>query len=217
MASPSGREHAIRSWVAWPDRIKDAGGIRTQFHHVIDISPTILEAAGLPQPTELNGVKQKPIEGVSMLYSFDSPTAVGSRHIQYFEMFGNRALYKDGWIATARHGRLPWETMGASTGSFDQDKWELYNLADDFSEANDLSAQYPQKLKELQDAFWVEAKKHDVLPLDDRFAERGDPRLRPSLIEGFRRISTYYAGATRIPEPFRSYGPRAKNNLYKFQ
>jgi arylsulfatase A-like enzyme len=186
--------------VAWPDRIKDAGGIRTQFHHVIDISPTILEAAHLPQPTEVNGVKQKPIEGVSMMYSFDGPKATGKRHIQYFEMFGNRALYKDGWIATARHGRLPWETMGASTGDFDQDKWELYNLADDFSEANDLSAKYPQRLKELQNDFWIEAKKYNVLPLDDRFAERGDPSLRPSLIAG-RTDFAYYPGAVFIPEP----------------
>jgi arylsulfatase A-like enzyme len=186
--------------IAWPDRIKDAGGIRTQFHHVIDISPTILEAAHLSQPVEVNGVKQKPIEGVSMVYSFDDPKATGTRHIQYFEMLGNRALYKDGWIATARHGRLPWVTMGGSTGDFDHDTWELYNLADDFSEANDVSAKYPQKLKELQDSFWVEAKKYNVLPLDDRFAERGDPSLRPSLIAG-RTDFTYYPGATRIPEP----------------
>jgi arylsulfatase A-like enzyme len=185
--------------IAWPDRIKDAGGIRTQFHHVIDISPTILEAAHLPQPVEVNGVKQKPIEGVSMLYSFDDPKATGTRHIQYFEMFGNRALYKDGWIATARHGRLPWVTMGGSTGDFDHDTWELYNLADDFSEANDVSAKYPQKLKELQDAFWIEAKKYDVLPLDDRFAERGDPSLRPSLIAG-RTDFAYYPGAVFVPE-----------------
>ena len=114
-------------------------------------------------------------------------------------MFGNRALYKDGWIATARHGRLPWVTMGGSTGDFDHDTWELYKLADDFSEANDVSAEYPQKLRELQDDFWVEAKKYDVLPLDDRFAERGDPSLRPSLIAG-RADFSYYPG-TVIPEP----------------
>ncbi|HEY2799363.1 MAG TPA: arylsulfatase [Chthoniobacterales bacterium] len=184
--------------IAWPDRIKGAGGIRTQFHHVIDISPTILEAAHLPQPTEINGVKQKPIEGVSMVYSFDDPKAAGTRHIQYFEMLGNRALYKDGWIATARHGRLPWVTMGGGS-DFDKDKWELYDLANDFSEANDVAAKYPQKLKELQNDFWVEAKKYNVLPLDDRFAERGDPSLRPSLIAG-RTDFTYYPG-TRIPEP----------------
>ena len=186
--------------IAWPDRIKDAGGIRTQFHHVIDISPTIFEAAKLPEPTEINGVKQKPIEGVSMMYSFDDPKATSPRHIQYFEMLGNRALYKDGWIATARHGRLPWVTAGGSTGDFDSDKWELYDLANDFSEANDVSAKYPQKLKELQDAFWVEAKKYNVLPLDDRFSERGDPSLRPSLIAG-RTDFAYYPGAVFILEP----------------
>jgi len=186
--------------VAWPERIKDAGGIRTQFHHVIDLSPTILEAARLRQPVEVNGVKQKPIEGVSMVYSFDDPNATGTRRVQYFEMMGNRALYKDGWIATARHGRLPWVTAGGTTGDFDHDKWELYDLANDFSESNDVSAKHPQKLKELQDAFWVEAKKYDVLPLDDRFSERGDPSLRPSLIAG-KTSFTYYPGAVRIPEP----------------
>src|SRR4029077_17583110 len=184
--------------ISWPDRIRDAGGIRTQFHHVIDISPTILEAAHLPQPVEMNGVKQKPIEGVSMVYSFDDPRATSTHHIQYFEMLGNRALYKDGWIATARHGRLPWVTVG-STGDFDHDKWQLYNLAEDFSEGDDVALKYPQKLKELQDDFWVEAKKYDVLPLDDRFSERGDPRLRPSLIAG-RTEFTSSPGSNRIPE-----------------
>jgi arylsulfatase A-like enzyme len=196
--------------IAWPDRIKGAGGIRTQFHHVIDISPTILEAAHLPQPVEVNGVKQKPIEGVSMVYSFDDPKATGTRHVQYFEMFGNRAVYKDGWIATARHGRLPWVTAGGSTGDFDHDQWELYNLAEDFSESNDVSAKYPQKLKELQDDFWIEAKKYDVLPLDDRFSERGDPRLRPSLIAG-RTEFTYYPGAVFVPE---SSAADTKNTSY---
>jgi len=183
--------------IAWPDRIKDAGGIRTQFHHVIDISPTVLEAARIPQPAEVNGVKQKPIEGVSMVYSFDDPEAAGRRRVQYFEMFGNRALYEDGWIAAARHG-IPWVVSGGSTGDFDHDRWELYDLAADFSEANDLSAEHPEKLRELQDAFWVEAEKYDVLPLDDRFAERLDPSLRPSLIAG-RTHFTYYPGAV-IPE-----------------
>src|SRR5262249_60761415 len=130
--------------IVWTDRIKDAGGIRTQFHHVIDISPTVLEAAKIPQPTEVNGVKQKPIEGVSMVYSFDNPKAEGTRHIQYFQMFGNRALYKDGWIAPCRHGRLPWQTAGSF--DFDKDVWELYNLKDDFSESNDHSNSNPQNL-----------------------------------------------------------------------
>ena len=184
--------------VAWPDRIKDVGGIRTQFHHCIDIAPTVLEAAKLPQLTEINGVKQKPIEGVSMMYSFDDPNAKGTRPVQYFEMVGNRALYKDGWIAAARHGRLPWEIRGGTTRDFDHDKWELYNLAEDFSESNDVSTKYPEKLKELQDVFWVEAKTYNVFPLDDRFAERLDPSLRPSLIAG-RTNFTYYAGAI-VPE-----------------
>ena len=182
--------------IAWADRIKDRGGVRTQFHHVIDIAPTILEATHIPEPLEVNGVKQKPIEGVSMVYSFDSANAEGTRRVQYFEMFGNRALYKDGWIAAARHGRLPW-TIGSY--DFDKDTWELYDLAHDFSEDNDLAAQHPDKLKELQDAFWVEAEKYQVLPLDDRLAERADPTARPSLIAG-RTSYTYYPGSVRIPE-----------------
>jgi hypothetical protein len=183
--------------MSWPARIKDKGGARTQFHHVIDVVPTILEAARVTAPTELNGVKQKPIEGVSMMYSFDDPKAKEQRPTQYFEMFGNRALYHEGWIAVCRHGRLPWENAGSY--DFDKDKWELYNVEHDFSEANDVAAQNPDKLRELQDLFLVEAKKYDVLPLDDRFAERADPSLRPSLIED-KTSFTYYSGATRIPE-----------------
>ncbi|MEW6584276.1 MAG: arylsulfatase [Nitrospirota bacterium] len=184
--------------ITWPERIKDKGGIRSQFHHVIDIAPTILEAAKIPEPAEVNGVKQKPMEGVSMTYTFDKADAKAMRGVQYFEMMGNRAIYKDGWIAAVRHGRLPWDIgMGVSKG-FDEDTWELYDLTRDFTEYDDLAAKYPQKLKELQDAFWVEAKKYQVLPLDDRFAERFDPALRPSLIAG-RTSFTYYPG-TRIPE-----------------
>ena len=183
--------------VSWPIRIKDKGGIRSQFHHVIDVVPTILEAAAVPEPVEVNGVWQKPIEGVSMVYSFDDGKAKGHRGTQYFEMLGNRALYHDGWIAVCRHGRLPWVTLGSF--SFDNDKWELYNLEEDFSEANDLAAKNPDKLRELQDLFWAEAAKYNVLPLDDRFIERADPSLRPSLIEG-RTHFTYFQGAYRIPE-----------------
>ncbi len=184
--------------VAWPDRIKDQGGIRSQFHHVIDIAPTILQAAKIPEPKEVNGVKQKPIEGVSMLYSFDKANAEGTRRVQYFEMLGNRAIYKDGWLAGVRHGRLPWEGALGVSRSFDQDTWELYDLVNDFSEYSDVADQHPDKLKELQDAFWVEANKYQVLPLDDRYFERMDPTLRPSLIEG-RTKYTYYPGV-HIPE-----------------
>ncbi len=182
--------------IVWPDRIREQGGLRTQFHHVIDIVPTILEAAKILEPTEVNGVKQKPIEGVSMLYSLDDAKAQGARQVQYFEMLGNRALYRDGWIASVRHGRLPW-TLGSY--EFDKDVWELYDLVSDFSQAHDLAATNPAKLKELQDGFWVEAEKYQVLPLDDRLAERiADPTLRPSLIEGRTRF-TYYAGTVRVP------------------
>ncbi|MBZ5697450.1 MAG: arylsulfatase [Acidobacteriia bacterium] len=182
--------------IAWPDRIKDQGGLRTQFHHVIDIAPTILEAAKISEPNEVNGAKQKPIEGVSMMYSFDKANAEGTRKVQYFEMLGNRALYKDGWMASVRHGRLPW-TLG--TYDFDKDTWELYDLAHDFSQGNDLAAQYPDKLKEFQNAFWGEAEKYQVLPLDDRLTERiADTTLRPSLIAG-RTTYTYYPGTVRVP------------------
>ncbi len=182
--------------VSWPERIKQSG-IRTQFHDVIDVVPTILESAGIEAPVEVNGVWQKPIEGVSMVYSFDDARAKSHRGTQYFEMLGNRALYHDGWIAVARHGRLPWVTAGSF--DFAADKWELYNIDEDFSEANDVAAKYPEKLRELQDMFWGEAAKYNVLPLDDRFAERADPSLRPSLIAGQTHF-TYFAGAYRIPE-----------------
>ncbi len=184
--------------IAWPDRIKDKGGIRSQFHHVIDVAPTILEAAKIPEPTEVNGVKQKPIEGVSMVYSFDKANAEGTRKVQYFELLGNRGLYKDGWMASVRHGRLPWVTGMGSSKSFDEDTWELYDLRRDFSQYDDVAAKQPEKLKELQDAFWIEAEKYQVLPLDDRMAERMNPANRPSLIEG-RTLFNYFPG-TRIPD-----------------
>lgn len=183
--------------ISWPGHISDPGGKRMQFHHVIDIAPTILEAAGIPQPTEVNGVTQKPIEGISMLYTFKDPNAAEQRHIQYFEMLGNRALYKDGWIAVCRHGRLPWITLGSF--DFDKDTWELYDLTKDYSESNNVAAQNPGKLKELQADFLTEAKKYQVLPLDDRFAERADVRLRPSLVAG-RTHFVYYGGTAHIPE-----------------
>jgi len=187
--------------IAWPDRIKDKGSVRAQFHHVIDVAPTILAAAGIPQPTEVNGVKQKPIEGVSMIYSFDPAAGrngEGARKVQYFELLGNRGIYKDGWMASVRHGRLPWVGGIGSSKSFDEDTWELYDLRRDFSQYDNLAARHPEKLKELQDAFWTEAKKYQVLPLDDRLSERFNPALRPSLIAG-RTIFNYFPG-THIPD-----------------
>ena len=180
--------------IAWPDRIADKGGIRSQFHHVIDIAPTILQAVGIPEPTKVNGVDQKPMEGVSMVYTFDDANAPDVRTMQYFELLGNRGLYKDGWFASVRHGRLPWITGIGSTKSFDEDTWELYNLTTDFTQYGDEAAKYPDKLKELQDAFWIEAEKYQVLPLDDRLAERMNPALRPSLIAG-RTVFNYYPGS----------------------
>jgi arylsulfatase len=194
--------------VSWPKRIKDKGGVRTQFHHVIDVAPTILEAAGIPEPTSVNGVTQKPIEGGSMLSSFADARTKSPRKTQYFEMFGNRAVYDSGWIAACRHGRLPWEATGS--GDFDKDAWELYNLDDDFSEAADLAAKNPQKLRTLQDLFWIEAARYNVLPLDDRGFDRADPALRPSLIEG-RTEFTFFPGVRRVPE---SSAPNVKNRSH---
>jgi arylsulfatase len=185
--------------VHWPKGIKAQGGLRTQFHHVIDVAPTILEAAHVKEPQVVNGVTQKPIEGVSMLYSFDQPAAKSRHTVQYFEMLGNRGIYKDGWLAAARHGRLPWQTGGVGAGDFDSDRWELYNVAQDFTQADDLAAKNPQKLKELQTAFLAEAKKYNVLPLDDRMAERFDTRLRPNPLAGLKKF-TYGPGVTGISE-----------------
>jgi arylsulfatase len=155
--------------ISWPGHIKDPGSIRTQFHHVIDIVPTILEAAGIQAPEEVKGIKQKPIEGVSMLYTFDSANAnaPSKRDTQYFEMVGNRAIYHDGWIAATTPPAPPWELGTGAMPPLDQYKWELYNIADDYSEFNDLAASNPAKLKELQALFLKEAGKYQVFPLDN--------------------------------------------------
>ncbi|HSR32841.1 MAG TPA: arylsulfatase, partial [Anaerolineae bacterium] len=155
--------------VSWPNSIKARGEIRQQFHHVIDIVPTILEAAGLPEPYMVNGVAQKPIEGVSMAYTFDDPEAEDRHVTQYFEMFGNRGIYHEGWTAVTRHS-LPWLTR--EWPSFNEDEWELYDTTVDWSQARDLSKEMPEKLRELQELFLIEAAKYDVFPLDDRRYER---------------------------------------------
>ncbi|QYM65643.1 MULTISPECIES: arylsulfatase [unclassified Microbacterium] len=185
--------------VSWPDRITDTGTLRSQFHHVIDVAPTLLEIVGIAQPTVVNGVIQKPIEGTSFAYTFAAESAERpSRHEkQYFEMLGNRAMYADGWIASCRHGRLPWETSGSY--SWDDDVWELYDITHDFSQAEDLAAREPERLRALQDMFMAEAARYDVLPLDDRFAERLDVTLRPSFFAGRDRV-TFREGMTRLPE-----------------
>jgi arylsulfatase len=184
--------------ISWPARIKDKGGLRTQFCHVIDIVPTIYEAAGITPPTMMDGVQQKPLEGVSLVYTFDNAKAPTRHTTQYFELVGNRAIYKDGWIASTTPLRLPWVTVGQEPNP-DDFKWELYDVSSDFSQANDLAAKNPEKLKELQAAFDVEAKKYNVYPLDSSFASRVDPAIRPSLTRG-RNEFTYYPGMVRIPE-----------------
>lgn len=184
--------------ISWPARIKDKGGIRSQFSHVIDIVPTIYEANGITPPTVMDGAQQKPLEGTSLVYTFDNANAQTRHSTQYFELVGNRAIYKDGWMASTTPLRLPWVTSGYEPNPNDF-KWELYNINEDFSQANNLAEKNPGKLKELQDAFDVEAKKYNVYPLDSSFASRVDPAIRPSLTRG-RAEFTYYPGMVRIPE-----------------
>jgi arylsulfatase len=185
--------------VSWPARIKDRGGVRPQFHHVIDIAPTIYEAVGITFPDTLNGVAQKPIDGVSMAYTFDAAAAPDRRRLQYFEMIGNRGLYHDGWWAGARSGILPWESA-AQPIDVDKTTWELYNLDEDFTQANDLAAKNPAKLRQLQDLWWAEAARNSVLPLDTSTAVRFNAELqgRPSLA-GKRTSFTYYPGVVALP------------------
>jgi arylsulfatase A-like enzyme len=195
--------------ISWPARIKDKGGIRTQFSSVIDIYPTILEAVGVQSPSMLDGVAQKPVEGFSLVYSFDDAKAKTVHRTQYFEMFGNRAIYNDGWVAATTPPILPW-VMGAGIPVEDY-KWELYNVEKDFSEANDLAAKEPKKLRQLQDLFFAEAGKYNVLPIDNSKVERFDVSLRPSLTRG-RSEFTYYPGMVRIPE---GSAPDFKNKSYR--
>lgn len=195
--------------ISWPQRIKDKGGIRTQFHHVIDIVPTILETTGIQFPKLLNGVAQKPLEGVSMAYSFENTNAPSAHQTQYFEMLGNRAIYHDGWVAATTPLRLPWVMSGAQADPADF-QWELYHVAEDFSEAENLAAQNREKLKDLQEVFDGEAQKYNVYPLDSSLAERIDPAIRPSLTRG-RTVFTYYPGMIRVPE---ATAPDLKNKSY---
>jgi arylsulfatase A-like enzyme/uncharacterized membrane protein len=158
--------------VSWPDRIKGGGGHRTQFTHCIDLGPTILEAAGIPEPTVVDGVEQEPMHGTSFVYTFGDESAAEQHTVQYWETYGNRAIYKDGWWACARLDRIPWDTTQETIARLapgvydpDNDTWELYYLPDDFSQARDLAAANPDKLKELQDLFWQQAEQYKVLPL----------------------------------------------------
>lgn len=184
--------------IHWPKGIKSKGELRSQFHHVIDVAPTILEVAGLPEPKIVNGTPQAPIEGVSMAYSFDNAKAAGRHTTQYFEMFGNRAIYHDGWFAGTVH-KAPWEPK--VRGPLADDVWELYDIRSDFSLANNLAAANPKKLAELQSVFMKEAEKYHALPIDDRLLERFNAELvgRPDLMGG-RKSLTLAEGMTSMTE-----------------
>ncbi len=185
--------------ISWPAKIKDAGGVRHQFHHIIDIAPTILEAIGIPQPDTVNGIKQKPMDGVSMAYTFDKANAdAPSRHrTQYFEISSNRGIYHDGWYANTTPPVGPW-VLNAPMPSPDDYNWELYNLNDDYSQSNDLAATMPAKLKEMKALFQQEAAKYNVLPLDNRaFARAITPR--PSATAG-KTVFTYSGVNVGIPD-----------------
>jgi len=185
--------------VHWPAGIAEKGGLREQFTHCIDIAPTILEAAGLPEPTMVNGVQQSPMEGLSMLYTFDDKAAAERHDLQYFEMFGNRGLYYKGWSAVTKH-RTPWVMIGGVIPAFDDDVWELYDGRTDFSQARNLAAEYPEMLAKLQRLWIIEATKYNVLPIDDRGIERATPETagRPTLIRGNTQL--LFAGMGRLSE-----------------
>ena len=178
--------------IHWPKGIKEKGGLRSQFSHVIDIAPTILEAAGLPEPKSVNGVVQTPIEGTSLVYAFNDAQATERHKVQYFEMFGNRGIYNDGWFARTIH-RAPWQTTNLPP--LTTDVWELYNAKEDFSLTNNLAKKQPEKLNELQALFMKEAQKYNALPIDDRVIERTNPAIagRPDVL-GDRTSLTLYEG-----------------------
>ncbi len=196
--------------ISWPAKIKDAGGIRTQFTHLIDIVPTILEAANLPTPKTVDGVPQKPLDGVSFMSTFNDSNAKPVRTRQYFEVFSNRAIYDNGWIAAAQH-TFPWR-QDYAPGNWDNDKWELYNIDNDFSESNDLAASNPKKLAEMKALFDEEAKKNNVYPLDDRGTGRiYEAKPSPGGSDPTRKHFTYYAGAVRLAE---NAAPNTKNRSH---
>jgi arylsulfatase len=184
--------------VHWPRGIEAKGEIRSQFHHVIDVAPTVLDAAGIPEPASVHGVEQKPIEGVSMRSSFDDAGAAERRVMQYFEMFCNRGIYHEGWTAVTRHS-TPW-VVGTELPPFQDDVWELYDTNSDWTQARDLAAEMPEKLQELQQLWLEEARKYNVLPLDDRRVERFNSDLagRPLLVSGNSQL--LFSGTSRLPE-----------------
>jgi arylsulfatase A-like enzyme len=185
--------------VHWPKGITAKGELRSQFSHVIDVAPTVLEAAGIPEPFSVDGLQQDPIEGTSMLYSFNDATAADRHEIQYFEMFGNRGIYHKGWTAVTKH-RTPWADFSVQPPAFDDDVWELYDTSKDWSQAKDLSKEMPEKLHELQRLWLIEATRYKVLPLDDRMVEKMNPDTagRPKLIKGNTQL--LFGGMGRLSE-----------------
>jgi arylsulfatase A-like enzyme len=194
--------------VSWPAQIKDAGGLRSQFHHLIDVVPTILEAAQLPEPRSVNGVSQKPVEGVSMAYSFAEGETSERRTTQYFELYANRSIYHEGWMAVARSGKLPWMASGGE--DFADQTWELYNLNEDYSERRDLAGAYPDRLRELQELFLSEAHKYQVLPMDWRSSGRSEAEDAVTLNDGLPRF-TYYGAPLHL---YSNLAPPVRNRSF---
>ncbi|HEX2513600.1 MAG TPA: arylsulfatase, partial [Chloroflexota bacterium] len=184
--------------VHWPRGFAARGELRSQFCHVIDVAPTMLEAAGLPKPVSVKGIQQQPLHGVSMAYAFADPGAAGRHETQYFEMFGNRGIYHQGWTAVTKH-KTPWILVGETVPAFD-DVWELYDTNTDWSQSRDLAKEQPEKLHQLQRLWLVEASRNGVLPLDDRVGERLNPDLagRPTLIKGTSQV--LFGGMGRLSE-----------------
>jgi arylsulfatase A-like enzyme len=200
--------------ISWPKMIKDKGGIRNQFHHIIDIVPTILEATGIQAPDVVDGIPQKPIEGVSMMYTFDAKNAnaPSQHHTQYFEMMGDHAIYHDGWIASTKVMRPPWDVAGAVSQDPAGFPYELYDLTKDWTQYDNVAAKYPEKLKELQNLFWMEANKYQVLPLDASVATR-IAAPRPSLAAG-RTAFTWSGEITGTPN---GDAPSILDSSYNFK
>ncbi|HRZ62717.1 MAG TPA: arylsulfatase [Rubrivivax sp.] len=200
--------------MSWPARIKNVGGVRNQFHHVIDIVPTILDAAGLPQPVVVNGIAQRPIEGVSMAYTWDDAKAPGRHTTQYFEMFGSRAIYHDGWIASAPPSSPPWDVSlkPPAPDVINAFKWQLYDLNRDWTQYEDLAAKMPDKLRDMQQLFILEASKYRVFPLDDRVLPRF-LGIKPSYTMG-RDTFTYTGELSNVPFPGVAGAPNLLNKSY---
>jgi arylsulfatase len=198
--------------VSWPARIREGGQLRSQFVHITDIAPTILEAAGIPLPDSIDGVEQLPMNGTSMIFSFDDAAAPDQHTTQYFEVIANQGIYHDGWMANTAPKRLPWVSQGETNPDpFNDYEWQLYNLDEDFTQSKNLAAEHPEKLEELRQLFLSEAARNQVLPLDDRYVERARPENRPQPNAG-RQSFTYYDGTSRLTE---GMAPNFKNTSFQ--